>query len=124
MFFPILLIHSLRFHFHIKVILQLLSVFPFSYTNECKWRSSLLQNCQDIENSMSKREILMANFISIVLVRHLLYAAYKYHVTAVEDVHTVLWTQSQYRLYFHNITRCGLTLSLAYETMDEKTLKL
>lgn len=88
MFFPILLINSLRFHCHIKVILQLLSVFPFSYTNECKWRSSLLQNCQDIENSMSKRDIFMANFVSIVLVRSLLYTAYKYNVTAVEDVHT------------------------------------
>lgn len=79
---------SLCFLLNIKVILQLLSVFPFSYTNACKWRSSLLQNCQDIENSMSKREILMANFISIVLACHLLYTAYKYHVTAVEDVHT------------------------------------
>ncbi len=79
---------SLRFHCHIKVILQLLSVFPFSYTNECKWRSSLFQNCQDIENSMSKRDIFMANFVSIVLVRPLLYTAYKYNVTAVEYVHT------------------------------------
>lgn len=30
----------------------------------------------------------MDNFISIVLVRRLLYTTYKYHVTAVEDIHT------------------------------------
>lgn len=68
--------------------IKLLSVFLFSYTNECKWRSFLLLNCQDIEDSMFKREFLMGNFISIVLVRHLLYTTYKYHVTAVEDIHT------------------------------------
>lgn len=83
--FPLLLFFQ---YLNTKVILQLLPVFLFSYINEYKWRSSLLHKCQNIEDSMFKREFLMDNFISIVLVRHLLYTTYKYHVTAVEDIHT------------------------------------